>query len=131
MRKKIKIRRDERGVSPVIGVILMVAATVMLAGLVMAMLGGFAPREPARIVSFTAERENATAVRITYMGGPDHDMVNTTKNYLVWINGGQRTGLQPRIGDSKVFSAPKIPSDIVVAIYFLDGTRHVVLNTRV
>ena len=34
---------DEKGVSPVIGVILMVAATIVVAAVVMAMIGGFTP----------------------------------------------------------------------------------------
>jgi len=132
MRKKIKIRRDERGVSPVIGVILMVAATVVIAGVVMAMLGGFAPPEPAHMVSVTADRVNATHVRVTYMGGPDHHMVNTAVNLSIMVNGTVPTppGFLPTVGNSTAITA-SFPAHIVANMTFLDGTTQVVLNTHV
>jgi len=41
--------RSKRGVSPVIGVILMVAATIVIAGVVMGMLGGGSVRRKSNI----------------------------------------------------------------------------------
>jgi len=53
--------KSKRGVSPVIGVILMVAATIVIAGVVMAMLGGFkapATTQPILQVSITPTADN-------------------------------------------------------------------------
>jgi len=47
-----KIRKDKKGVSPVIGVILMVAATIVIAAVVIAMLGGFGAPERAPLATF-------------------------------------------------------------------------------
>jgi len=48
--------RSKRGVSPVIGVILMVAATIVIAGVVMAMLGGFDPPKKTHTVSISGSK---------------------------------------------------------------------------
>jgi len=45
---------DKRGVSPVIGVILMVAATIVIAAVVMGMLDGFSPPKRTYSISVTA-----------------------------------------------------------------------------
>jgi flagellin-like protein len=65
-------RKDEEAVSPVIGVILMVAITVILA----AVIAAFALNMPGeiqktKIVSVTLTRLNATAVTSTFDGGPN------------------------------------------------------------
>ena len=75
---------DEKGVSPVIGVILMVAATIAIAMVVMGMLGKFGPpkRQYAVIASAVessvdTDRDGAVPeIIITYTGGPDHDSVD-------------------------------------------------------
>jgi len=55
-RKIVRNRRkmDKRGVSPVIGVILMVAATIVIAAVVMGMLDGFSPPKRTYSISVTA-----------------------------------------------------------------------------
>ena len=56
-RKIVRNRRkmDEKGVSPVIGVILMVAATIVIAAVVLGMLGGFKAPTTTPVVSISAE----------------------------------------------------------------------------
>jgi len=66
-----KIRRDKRGVSPVIGVILMVAATIVIAAVVIGMLGGFGAPGKTYVISVTAAQTGSDIV-VTYNGGPDH-----------------------------------------------------------
>ena len=75
---------DERGVSPVIGVILMVAATIVIAAVVMAMLGGFGPPKRQYAVIASADESGGDTdgdgavpeIIITYRGGPDHSLVD-------------------------------------------------------
>jgi len=64
--------RRKRGVSPVIGVILMVAATIVIAGVVMAMLGGFKTPTTTPAVSLSAENYVETSKKdivIKHNGG--------------------------------------------------------------
>jgi len=64
--------RSKRGVSPVIGVILMVAATIVIAGVVMAMLGGFKTPTTTPAVSLSAENYVETSgkdIVIKHNGG--------------------------------------------------------------
>jgi len=56
---------DKKGVSPVIGVILMVAATIVIAGVVMAMLGGFKAPASSKVVGVYQNRINTTAITFT------------------------------------------------------------------
>ena len=86
-RKIVRNRRkmDEKGVSPVIGVILMVAATIVIAAVVMGMLGGFAPPKKTYAVSASASRINSTAITITYLGGPDqHQWIQVSIHTLLY-----------------------------------------------
>jgi len=68
-----KIRSDKKGVSPVIGVILMVAATIVIAAVVIAMLGGFtAPTTPPTMLFGVVDADGAgpdTLIKITQTGG--------------------------------------------------------------
>ena len=57
---------DEKGVSPVIGVILMVAATIVIAAVVMGMLGGFKAPTTTPVVSISAEN---------YVETPEADII--------------------------------------------------------
>ena len=73
-------RKNEEAVSPVIGVILMVAITVILAAVIAAFVFGMAGNiQKTKVVSATASRLNSNSVVITYNGGQD-------ANSLVGIN---------------------------------------------
>ena len=58
----------DRAVSPVVGVVLMVAVTVLLAGVVLAFAAGIQPAEPAPQASFALDAESGTAT-VTHVGG--------------------------------------------------------------
>jgi len=73
-RKIVRNRRkmDEKGVSPVIGVILMVAATIVIAAVVMGMLGGFKAPTTTPVASISAENYVETSgsdIIIKHNGG--------------------------------------------------------------
>ena len=63
---------DEKGVSPVIGVILMVAATIVIAAVVLGMLGGFKAPTTTPVASISAENYVETSssdIIINHNGG--------------------------------------------------------------
>jgi len=96
-----KIRKDKKGVSPVIGVILMVAATIVIAAVVIAMLGGFgAPKSQYFVTATASERDvvGVTTIFVTYNGGPDAAQVSCI---TADING----------EDDQSWSGPPAPDD--------------------
>jgi len=65
-------KMDEKGVSPVIGVILMVAATIVIAAVVLGMLGGFKAPTTTPVASISAENYVETSssdIIIKHNGG--------------------------------------------------------------
>lgn len=63
-----KMRKDEKGVSPVIGAILMVAITVILAAVVATFLFGMTPPKTPPIISAQVVVENNNA-KLQILGG--------------------------------------------------------------
>ena len=82
-------KKNEDAVSPVIGVILMVAITVILAAVIAAFVFGMAGNiSKTKGVAATVQRPDASSVQITYNGGQDA----ATLNMIQWtINGAQPT----------------------------------------
>ena len=140
-RKIVRNRRkmDEKGVSPVIGVILMVAATIVVAAVVMGMLGGFSPPKKTYAVGASASRINSSAISITYLGGPDQASVDTKAYSYVIISNASGTYVGgrflPTVGNSTVItglqSAYAGREHVVVNVTFIDGTTQVILDTYV
>src|SRR5271157_547612 len=65
-------RKNEEAVSPVIGVILMVAITVILAAVIAAFVFGMAVNiQKTKVVAATEYRNSSTWVIATYQGGQD------------------------------------------------------------
>jgi flagellin-like protein len=65
-------RKNEEAVSPVIGVILMVAITVILAAVIAAFVFGMAGNiQKTKVVAATLSRINPNMVAVTYQGGQD------------------------------------------------------------
>jgi len=72
------VRKDERAVSPVIGVILMVAITVILAAVIGAFVFGMGGSlKKTYSVAATASQTTSSAVDVTFQGGPDAVLVHT------------------------------------------------------
>ena len=68
----MKITKNEDAVSPVIGVILMVAITVILAAVIAAFVFGMAGNiSKTKVVAATAQKVDANHITITYQGGQD------------------------------------------------------------
>ncbi len=78
----MKFRENEDAVSPVIGVILMVAITVILAAVIAAFVFGMAGSiETTKFVAATAQLQGDNVV-VTYQGGADNKDVEWLKIFV-------------------------------------------------
>ena len=65
-------RKNDEAVSPVIGVILMVAITVILAAVIAAFVFGMSGNiTKTKVVAVTVQQPEATKITVTYQGGQD------------------------------------------------------------
>jgi flagellin-like protein len=117
--------RRKKGVSPVIGVILMVAATIVIASVVLAMLGGFGPPKKTYSIGVTANRAPDGNVTVTYIGGPDANYVSS-----ISVGGDVSLTLTGTVGDSNSTSAAA-NAHVIATATFSDGSSQVVLDTYV
>jgi flagellin-like protein len=123
-------KKNDEAVSPVIGVILMVAVTVILAAVIAAFVFGMAGNlQKGKVVAFTATN-NGTYTTITNMGGQD---VAGIEEITYTINGvaGTETITSETAGTFQSFEG-SAGDRIILLGSFKDGTKNVVLlDTRV
>lgn len=128
-------KRDD-AVSPVIGVILMVAITVILAAVIAAFVFGMAGNvQKTKSVAFTVERSStvATQVIVTNHGGKDAGEIESV---TVTVDDTKTSGDDcelTQIGSTQVFGDADLEGKkgkVVVAVEFTDGTEQVVLDTQ-
>jgi flagellin-like protein len=75
--KKGSFKKEEDAVSPVIGVILMVAITVILAAVIGAFVFGMGGSvSKTYTIGVTAAQTGADKIDLTFQGGPDADVVD-------------------------------------------------------
>ena len=129
--RQVRSSRSKRGVSPVIGVILMVAATIVIAGVVMGMLGGFKAPTVAPTVQLSAEASADNTIKFTHVGGdrvPIADMTVAVTNTTT--GGGYQGGLtlKEATGDGDGAFEPgeifTITTSIAGKTTFTKGTGH-------
>lgn len=128
-------KRDD-AVSPVIGVILMVAITVILAAVIAAFVFGMAGNvQSTKNVAAVTEQVNATGITVTYHGGKDSADVtywNTT-----WPDNTVTRVATPSVGTTVHFvdatnTYVTAGKDRIVAVAkFTDGKEQVILDTTV
>jgi len=144
------VHKDDEAVSPVIGVILMVAITVILAAVIAAYVFGMTGNvQKTKVVAATAVMTTGGGIDITYQGGQDADSLSgmniTAPNGSFWytidsagtLAESGSTAVPPRIG-AVMKLIPPTPTDwptgqkhIVVVGTFNDGSSHVILDTIV
>ena len=115
----MKFTKNEDAVSPVIGVILMVAITVILAAVIAAFVFGMAGNiSKTKVVAATAQKPDNTHIVVTYQGGQDASTCNKidwtltptggTASTLTMLGSTGSYGLGPgstiKVGASKTFS---------------------------
>ena len=123
---------SEDAVSPVIGVILMVAITVILAAVIAAFVFGMAGNvSKTRNIALTAQKVGAGSIIITNNGGSDAGDVST---FSVSKDGAAATttNLISIVGStSTIAGSSGTKNHIIVTATFNDGTQQVVLDTNV
>jgi flagellin-like protein len=73
----MKYGKNEEAVSPVIGVILMVAITVILAGVIATFVFGMAGNfQKTKLIAITAHQLDVNSIIVTYQGGQDAHSLN-------------------------------------------------------
>ena len=137
--KFLKDRED--AVSPVIGVILMVAITVILAAVIAAFVFGMAGSvQSTKSVAATA-RQVGDDIEITYQGGADQSSVtnlgvniNTSQGMYSSPAVGQiikRSSLTPAEGSGTADHVTSGQDHVIVNCTFNDGSIQVILDTFV
>jgi flagellin-like protein len=120
--------KNDEAVSPVIGVILMVAITVILAAVIAAFVFGMAGNiSKTRTVAITASHPTATTIVVTNMGGPD---VGTLQSIEITGEAGT-IGLGITTGSTVTLTTTTGQKRVLVTGTFTDGSSQVLLDTRV
>ena len=128
--------KREEAVSPVIGVILMVAITVILAAVIAAFVFGMTGNvQKTKNVAFTVERSTTsnTQIIVTDQGGKDAGDLSAT-SIAVDNAGTVTTTAGPTVVGSYVTAAgasPTAKSKVTITATFRDGTKQVLLDTTV
>ncbi|WP_460373155.1 type IV pilin [Methanocalculus sp. MC3] len=122
------MKRNDDAVSPVIGVILMVAITVILAAVIAAFVFGLVGGvQGAKIVGVTVVQTNTSHADITWQGGAD------LKNIAYWnvTSPGDDTynGEEPKVGEIDTIELAS-GERVVITGTFLDGTSQVIFDKQ-
>ena len=127
-------KAKESAVSEIIGVILIVALTVILAAIIGAYAFGWVQGVPmSRMVVVTVDQPDATHMYVTYRGGPDHSLLEALT--IRWADGTTTHVPNPKIG--AVYHKPTttgitpMPDHVVVTGHFKNNMDQVVLDTMV
>jgi flagellin-like protein len=132
------IRSDEEAVSPVIGVILMVAIVVILAAVIAAFVFGMAGNvQTTKTVGVTVSQLNNSSMMMTFQGGKDAALVmdltskvtpagNSTSIDHMWSPSPPTVGQTDLVYSANAFTGR---DHVVVVANFTDGSTQVVLDT--
>jgi flagellin-like protein len=132
----MKFLKREDAVSPVIGVILMVAITVILAAVIAAFVFGMAGSVSKTKAVAAAARQSGTFYVITWEGGQDNTYVSVYNVTLTDSAGniinGPVAGYPGVVGNTTQWPGATPGNDHVIVVgFFTDGTQQVVLDTYV
>ena len=123
-------KKNEEAVSPVIGVILMVAITVILAAVIAAFVFGMAGNiSKTKVVAVTGQRVGAN-ITFTYQGGQDAatvQYINFTNDSTHYYNLGSASGAILPVGSTLSIAIP-VGSQMTGVASFTDGTQQVVYS---
>jgi len=127
-------RKNDEAVSPVIGVILMVAITVILAAVIAAFVFGMSGNiQKTKVVSVGLTRTSATNVNAIFNGGQD-----ASSTFNITFSGPAVTSVTMGSGTSKIavgcmtaITVSSSPTQIIAVGYFSDGSQQIVLDTTI
>lgn len=125
---------NESAVSEIIGVILIVALTVIMAAIIAAYAFGWVQGVPlSRTVVVTADQPDGSHMFVTYRGGPDHASLESLT--IHWPDGTSQAVTSPHIGqviDKAGTAGITAGRDhIVVTGHFKNNASQVILDTFV
>jgi flagellin-like protein len=129
-------RNEEEAVSPVIGTVLMVAITVILAAVIaMYVFGMPAHVTKTNIVAATAQLDKTGVILVTYQGGQDDESMSSLD--ITAPNGTVSSYANPDVG-AVMKLIPPSPTDwptgqkhVVVIAAFSNGPNQIILDTFV
>jgi len=125
------LRKDEKGVLPVIGVILMVAITVILAAVIASFVFGLSGTMQRKyVIGFTVTRVDSNNVSVQYIGGPDHAYVSGCN---ATVNGESKTDpITLTVGAVSTISHRQSGKtfDFTIVCTFTDGSQQVVYSSK-
>ena len=131
-------KKNEEAVSPVIGVILMVAITVILAAVIAAFVFGMAGNiSKTKVVAMTVQKVDATHIRVMNQGGQDSGslltaMVNTSVASTCSPTPMGSGTASMAIGCTTVCTGTFTgPIQVTVVGTFNDGSQQVLIDTTV
>ena len=130
----MKFNKNDEAVSPVIGVILMVAITVILAAVIAAFVFGMAGGiSKSKVVTITVQRINTTYVGATFQGGQDAKTLQsvefTVGSTIVGHMGDTTT--QIGVGNYSTLNPIPLNSHLIGTGTFTDGSQQVVTDTNI
>jgi flagellin-like protein len=124
---------NSEAVSPVIGVILMVAITVILAAVIAAFVFGMAGQiEKPKTVAITQAQRDSTTVTFTNMGGPDIEQLESL-SIAGDIAGSPILTMPVTTGASQTVTTTAAAGSkhITITGTFKDGVQQVLLDTYI
>jgi flagellin-like protein len=142
--KKGSFKKEEDAVSPVIGVILMVAITVILAAVIGAFVFGMGGSvSKTYTIGVTAAQTGADTIDVTFQGGPDADVVDCINVSVgsiafpgllgtadgVTLPVGTTATLTDNSGNGTIITDGR--DHLIATATFVDGSQQVVLDTYV
>ncbi len=115
---------SEDAVSPVIGVILMVAITVILAAVIAAFVFGMAGNvSKTRNIALTAQKVGAGSIIITNNGGSDAGDVSVFSVQIGTNAAATGTSLTSQVGSTQTYTGQQgVKDHVIVTATFNDGT---------
>lgn len=130
----MKQGKGKDAVSPVIGVVLMVAVTVILAAVVAAFVFGMVSGiQKSKNVVVTA-RSSGNDIILTYHGGPDHNSV-AYLNLTVSTSEGSDTRVYWPVSIGRTYTSYQNSTPgqdhVVASVQFTDFSQQVILDTFV
>ena len=125
--ERMAFTKNDEAVSPVIGVILMVAITVILAAVIAAFVFGMAGNvQSTKVVSITATKNATGGITITNMGGSD---IATLQTVTVTVAGGNAQSGPTQIGQAVILDGTQGTAERVLIIgRFSDGAEQILLD---
>ena len=137
----MKFTNNEKAVSPVIGVILMVAITVILAAIIAAFVFGMAGNiSRTKLVAAMDQQIDATHIVVTYEGGQDAGTCTGVQWTIMDLSGstetqawmGTNTGATAlAVGTVLTLPGTTARDHVVATAHFSDGTDQVILDNRI